>query len=626
MLTMIIVFLMISSGGVLCAANGKKRYEELLPISCSTIVMLLFLCGIIRQLELGIYLIIGISVLVYIISILLIVKRKSIKTFVTNCFTPAFVCFAIFYIVAILFNYGKLADGWDEFSHWVDIVKAMTSLDDFGTNPNSASLFQSYPPGISLFQYFVQKINGLVTGTVFSEWMAYTAYQVFFMSFFMPFLRKLQYKEPGVILVVAITIFLAPTVIFTNLYTKTYIDPILGILSAVGLATVFVSTEKDGFYSANVLLTIAMLVLAKDAGMLFAAIIAVAYVADSMCRGSNKTNKQKVICTILAVMALLVPKLLWNYNVQSNHAVVQFSAPIDFADLVRVLIGKVDSYRTTTMKNFTHAITLHVVSLGNTNIGLNYVALFAVIMCGIYLICKAYQKKGIFSRRKSTFILTLLSVQTLIYVVGTCVSYMYKFSEGEAVALASFDRYMCVAYLAIWLILILLGLCYIQQMEKKYPAIVIVLSILVCLSPMTEVFNFLKREHVRQSKEIRAPYEEISNKIQQMVDPVSRIYIVAQGDSGINYWILRFNARPNKVSENFSWNISGTDTGEYAVRVISAADWREELCTEFDYVVLYKINDSFFNTYGHLFAEPDAIAENSLYKINLESGLLELVQ
>ncbi len=622
----VVLFLIISSGGVFCAANGRKRYEELLPISCSAIVIILFLCGLIKKLELGVYLIVCVSVLLYIAAVITIVKNKSIQTFIANCFTPAFICFAIFFVIAAVLNYGKLADGWDEFSHWVDIVKAMTTLNDFGTNPNSASMFQSYPPGVALFQYFLQKINGMVTGEIFSEWRVYTAYQVFLIAFFLPFFNRLRYKNPGMIVITAATIFLTPMVCFPNLYTKVYIDPVLGILSATGLATVFLASKKDIFYSANILLTISMLVLAKDAGLLFAAFVAMAYMIDIIFGDRSKSTLRKTACIMSSVMALLIPKLLWNYNIESNHATVLFSAPIDFVDLFQVLTGRVSSYRTTTMKNFFHAITSSGIALGNTGISLNYVAFFAVIMCGIYLTCKAYQKNGIFSKGKSALIIGITSVQTIVYVLGICVNYMYKFSEREAVRLASFSRYMKVSYVSIWMVLTILLLVYLQEHEEKSFMAVITFSVILCISPVKEVGDFFRREHVIQSKKIRAPYEEISDKIQQMVEPGSRIYIVSQEDNGFDYWILRFNARPQTVSENYTWSLAEERApNDHKTRVITAAEWREELCAGYDYVILYKMNDLFLNTYGGVFADRESIVENALYRVNKESGLLELV-
>ena len=71
-------------------------------------------------------------------------------------FIIGLIIFLLVFFAFSVFNAGKLASTWDEFSHWIDIVKAMTTVDDFGTNPQSLSTFKSYPPAMSIFQYVLQ--------------------------------------------------------------------------------------------------------------------------------------------------------------------------------------------------------------------------------------------------------------------------------------------------------------------------------------------------------------------------------------------------------------------------------------------------------------------------------------
>lgn len=55
MISILLWFAALSSGSVLCAAIWKRRYEEILPITCSIIVMVLFLCDIAGSLFWGGY-------------------------------------------------------------------------------------------------------------------------------------------------------------------------------------------------------------------------------------------------------------------------------------------------------------------------------------------------------------------------------------------------------------------------------------------------------------------------------------------------------------------------------------------------------------------------------------------
>ena len=54
MVSLILWFVFLSSGSVLCAAVWGKKYEEALPVTCSALVLLLFLFGIAGILKTGV--------------------------------------------------------------------------------------------------------------------------------------------------------------------------------------------------------------------------------------------------------------------------------------------------------------------------------------------------------------------------------------------------------------------------------------------------------------------------------------------------------------------------------------------------------------------------------------------
>ncbi len=241
MLTQIVIFMLLSTGSVLGATIVKKRYEEFLPITCSAIVLILFLFGICGNLNAGVYFLCILSVVLYLLSIYIIWEKKCLKEALKNIFTGAFVIFAILFCTLSFLDKGKLMVEWDEFSHWGDIVKVMVTLDDFGTNPDSHSICQAYPPGMSLFQYFVQKIYSICSGkNNFNEWRLYFAYQIFALSFFFPFLKKLNNKNMFGIVSSGFLIFVSPLLFYHDFYSSIYIDPFLGILEGMGLVMIFV--------------------------------------------------------------------------------------------------------------------------------------------------------------------------------------------------------------------------------------------------------------------------------------------------------------------------------------------------------------------------------------------------
>lgn len=208
MFAYIVFFMAISSGSVFCGARFGRKYEEILPITCMGIILILFVFGILGILRAGIIVVILLVITLYLLSAALLIKRRKFDDFLLAVFTPAFVIFLVIFIAFAFLNRGRLAYVWDEFSHWVDIVKVMTTLDDFGTNPASQSWFQSYPPGMTLFEFFLQRIVLFFNPNAgFHEASVYVAYQVFFSSLLLPFFKGRSFRDPLPILIICTGIF-----------------------------------------------------------------------------------------------------------------------------------------------------------------------------------------------------------------------------------------------------------------------------------------------------------------------------------------------------------------------------------------------------------------------------------
>lgn len=248
MVSCFMVLMCISSGSILCSTVWNKKYCEILPITCSAIVLIEFIFGILGSLIAGFWVALGLCTICYFICIYFWIVKRNFKNVLENTVTSGLVVFAGLCCIYILCSYRMLPMNIDEFSHWADIVKVMSYLDDFGTNPAAYSIFASYPPGMALFQYFFEKIHTFVTGASYSEWRLYLAYQSFAISFMMPFLKIYSNKKVGIIIITATAVFLCPTLFFPNFHSALFIDAFLGILFGTGLAGILLENDKDVFY------------------------------------------------------------------------------------------------------------------------------------------------------------------------------------------------------------------------------------------------------------------------------------------------------------------------------------------------------------------------------------------
>lgn len=632
MITQVVLLGILISGSVLGSTVCKKRFEDLLPITCSSIVLILFLCGILGFLKQGVYLVLIISVFLWSYSLFHLFRNKSWKEFGNNFLTPAFCIFLAAYIVLTYINYGIMAATWDEFSHWADIVKAMVAIDDFGTNPEAQSIFQSYPPGMSLFQYFFEKVYLLLNrGELFSEWRLYFSYQIFFLSFLMPFLRKLTFDHLSVkhifnMLIAAVLCCFGPMLIFHDIYIIILIDAFLGLIAGTGIAMIFVREEKDWSYDAYVLLNISMLVLAKDAGMLFAGFMLVTYLVDNVFYRKLEKRKQ-FLSLIFGGAALLLPKMLWSYNIKVNNADVAFSNKIDVIELFKVLFG-IDrtSYRVEVVHNFFEGLFTRYFEASVLNIRVPYILLFLVLMAACYGMYRKYNVCDPAYKKERKPILILFMIETVVYVLGLCITYMFKFSEYEAVRLASFERYMHIMLQGLLVFLLMIVVNYLLSHHTSVIFKTCILCIIFAMLQWGMVKDVAKRTTVTNTVNTRVRYLPIIEKVEEITKEtgqVYEIYIISQESAGYDGLILRYSLRPNKIVGSESIGKPFYD-GDIWTAEKTAEEWQEELKSNADYVALYHLNDYFMEEFSEVFENAEDIHENGVYKVDKESGLLTL--
>ena len=628
MLTNIAFLLLICSGSVYCAARNQRRFEEILPLTSIAMVLIVFVCGVCGNLVAGVVIILVLAIALYILSVIHLIRNRQIKGFISAMVTPGAAVFVISFFAVSYLNFGRMAHAWDEFSHWVDIVKVMATLDDFGTNAMSFSTFASYPPGMSIFQYILQKLTVWINPeNTFSEWRVYVAFQTFCILSVMPIFTMCTFRRPLHLLLTCAAVFLTPLLFFGNLYGAVYIDPFLGLVSGTGLALVLICNKKDWVYHGNIWAFCAILVLAKDVGIMFAIILMIAYIADLFWRadlqGRNRGFWKKAGLSLGALSSCILPKLLWKLELSLSGAAINFSKGTDFSILLDLLLGKDETYRDTVLTNYVYSQFEGKITLGHTTLTLSYYVFFLLLVCLLTFLTMKYAKWEPEKRHTVIVVAVAAVAQMLIYIIGLLVIYIFKFSQYEAVQLASLSRYLNMVYLSTWIVAMVL-ICYVTRYWISATAVeACLICIVMAVSPVENVVDFFNGSSIEEAIAIREKYQPIEELIHTFCDGDDRIFFISQDDNGYDYWVSRFNARPNTFNPNFTWGLGETAYmgGMYAVPM-TAEEWMQELQTAYDYVALYKLNDYFKAHYASLFENPDDISSNSLYRIDKDLGLL----
>lgn len=141
--------------GLWAARKWRIRCEFFPILYCATVSNLLFLAGILNLMPMMVLILWGGGYVALVFSL-----KKGVS------FQKRELCFyAAFCAVLVYFSWllrGSRFISYDNFSHWVVVVKDMLLTDLMPNFEDSLIEFQAYPLGSSLFLYYIGKLLGTV--------------------------------------------------------------------------------------------------------------------------------------------------------------------------------------------------------------------------------------------------------------------------------------------------------------------------------------------------------------------------------------------------------------------------------------------------------------------------------
>lgn len=593
----LILFFIIFTFSLNLVIKFNKKITETFFVVVSSIILILFLGGLFSLLKETFYLLILVSILSCIYNIYnykkIILNKKNILSF-------SFVLFILIYIIAAIGMNGRLLVHWDEFSHWGLSIKNMFYLDEFYTSANSTTLFKDYPPAVGLLQYFVLKLNGK-----FDESLLYFSNFILILSMLFSILKIFKKDLKTESLLVLFIILFIPTILYYDAFINLQVDLMLACLF---FYTIFIyySEEESKFKYFNLILSLIILVLTKEIGLLLATGSLIIVCIDKLFI-ENKFNlsiiKKNLKKILLLFLAIFLPYLIWKLYINVSGVCSSWQ---NNSSISHILKG--NTYHITVIKNFILYIFREKISYIVPFTIFNWIILF--VLWGKIIINKFKSNKER-EKIKNLIILLLLGFGAYLFIL--LILYLLKFPEYEALTLASLNRYSGTYIMAMILILAFFTLKFILN-NKNAKIILLSIFSFICLFiniepilSLTGYFSISKSYTVEK----RNQYNDFQNTINQ-INKESKIYFIAQNTKGEEYYTAQYISSPIKLNDGkFSigkpYNIDDIWTID-----ISVIKWEQELFN-FDYVYIYKTDGEFFNIYGELFSSE--IKNNSLYKI-----------
>ena len=622
MLSVFALFGVISSGSLFTTSFFGKRYEESAPLSVFGLIAILYVFGLLHLLRAGVFAACVIAAALLIATIYHEATKKQWMAFFGRTLTPAFFLFLAATAAIVLITRGRLITGWDEYSHWAYIVKAMAFADDFGTNPTLHALYPGYPPAMPLLQYFTVVLNG-----GYAEWLLYAAFLMAATSLFLPFLKKLTHQTVALNIAVCGLIIIVPTLFFFDYYANLQVDSMLGLTFGFAMATLFMAEEKDTLSRLSVLLSIFILALLKPAGSLLALFALISFLVDVLLKPK--------ISETLPDLAATERKNRWRWSI-AGVGIFSF-AELSWACCVN-LNPATETLDISSMSNTMHELTnasseiirgFFARVLGATErfgfLRISDMALIAVFFLLLGALAFLRRGRGQTETRGKTHLLIELAVYTILYFFLVLLSYLKKFSTFDALRLASYDRYIGTIFLALaFFVFASLFLFYFRLRSKKARAAVL-LAAFIALVP----FAYKRAPQLLPDEQIavteHANYAQVVEKLNTAIqNPDADVYLIAQHTNGFEWLAFRYFLFPTHVYGYWSIGEPYSKDDVYTVS-LDVSEWKQTLEASYDFLYIYQCDAAFIARYGSAFADDREIGENRLYRMNQSTHLLELV-
>ena len=325
---------------------------------------------------------------------------------------------------------------YDNFSHWVVIVKYLLSADRLPDADTVLVDFRNYPPGSSLFIYYICRFAGRSRGM-----MLLAQNSMIFACFYAVFgiikehRRFLLYSFLGA--GCALLSYLNLTIRINNLL----VDFLLPLLAMASAAVSYRYGEEKGKLCILQILLLGFTVTVKSTGIYFAGAAAI-YAMREMLRagvsgcadgreypegrtGCGRRRVKAVFLSMILLCGAILPSLAWTYHVQKDLGGYEMNNgdPVKEAAYGRVT----EEFFKAAFDPSGRALRILVLC--------TFLAAGAVVYAGVRL-----KKRWSLAR-----ILPAVIILTILYYAGMLYMYLHSMSAEEALRMAGFERYACSA-------------------------------------------------------------------------------------------------------------------------------------------------------------------------------------
>ncbi|GEM_PF-4897046 len=610
------VFTVLSLCFVLTAKT--KLRASLTPLTViSSVLILLLLFGICNALKFGVYFVLVSAVL------LLLWAIASEKAKLWSIF-KRFACPGIaFFIAASLMFYFTLQwrnpalHQWDEFSFWGIACKVVLENDKLYTLVHSSMINISYPPMLSLFNYFIQFFNASIV-----EWQIYYSYDLIMMAVMTALFSRVEWKNPVTAVILTVfSLFALYSFYYASsglyLYVNAYADVIVGVVFGGALAVWYGGEGKRLSRYLSTMAVLALVTLTKDIGFALALVAAGIISIDMLISGSSPTRSKKfivrVIYPILLMLSVVVTYYIWSMHFTSVTSIARVTIPYQYS-VIDMLMGKDEYFKVIVQKMIDALPVKMLVTFGTVS-----VMLVAFTVAPLLLTPFVKKRKNII--RIVCFTLLALAGFAAYYLFH---AYMYTaiFPHTDTFDLYCYDRYIS-SYPIGWLIggvAVMLSdisapcVGFLKKKLKFLPALMIISAFLFSIWYYTpcnfDQYVYISRKVELPIHSVRESFRIAASRYEGVLDENDKLYLVCQGTEGAEWFLFNYEFLPAYTEKSFgggyfvSKNPSDNQNSDLYGYPFSREDFEKQLIeNEIDYVFVAKRDEYFDEEFRPMFTD-----------------------
>jgi hypothetical protein len=595
-----------------------------LPTAIFALTAVLYCFALFDLLWIGFWVVLATVALATAACLIPLIRKKELATHLRSMLSPGLAIFLLLALFSFFLTRGLQLSSWDEFSHWGTIVRATFLHDAVGPYNPVDLMFRSYPPSLSLFEYFVTKLGGSwLEGNIF--W----AYQLIIWSLFTPFLAQLAWRDWGKLFAIIPLVFIAPLAFFNSL-NVTLIDPLLGMLFGYALAISYLGSILNWRLALHLGLAVFMLALAKDVGLFMATAVLVLYVSRLFAARKLSPNdwswRSVFFLAFFPSLSLVASNQTWAALVREKVESPAFQGPIDISAFFGALRGGGPAYWQEILSTFSFGLNNYPVN-NEGALPLPQVALlfmFVILIGALEWIVS--RRMG---RRFGFAALGVVIASAVVYTFGLLLLYLFRFGEWEAVRLASYERYLGTYWAGITLFIALVTIWLVagnrdspRSNSKSLRGLSDLLLAgalafsMILLTPMQKLYEFFSNPN-SLSSQVRSQFQPTIELAKSSgLNEGDSVWIISQYSNGFSYWVLRYLLLENRVNPA-GWSL-GVPSEEADIWTIpkKSDEWGSDL-KDYDYVLIDSVSESFREEYGVLFPNPKDLVAPTLLKVNL---------